>query len=347
MACRSTATASLLLTAVAHAEDPATAHLARLANSYDADSYGALSYDDAFLALDGCVPGCDASWLGDGECDVICNVGGDCAFDGGDCFQGWGECYTEPDGRDYRGNVSTTVGGLTCQTWSNQYPHTHTRTHTNYPTSGLGGHNSCRNMDGDNRPWCFTMDEEIRWDYCVVGPPASTCEHALRVPPPPSPAPSSSPPKWPAPVLAHAHTFSAEAAGCAELGAVAWVEGRGVFSVEVFVDGWNTDKVRFIPGSARQFCLPCANTRSQRTRSSLHLLTPHQLITLDFGDLPVEFTTSNACQNVELVESSPTTLTLRPQRFWFHCCRAFVCILRPAVPMLASISISCALVYAA
>ena len=34
-------------------------------------------------------------------------------------------CYLTSDGRDYHGNVSITVSGLTCQRWDSQSPHGH------------------------------------------------------------------------------------------------------------------------------------------------------------------------------------------------------------------------------
>ena len=33
-----------------------------------------------------CAPGCDSSWMGDGECDIICNVT-ECDYDAGDCAE--------------------------------------------------------------------------------------------------------------------------------------------------------------------------------------------------------------------------------------------------------------------
>ena len=95
---------------------------------YSYDTFGA-------FALDGCVPGCDDNWLGDGECDETCNVE-QCNFDVADCFAEFGECYAAVGGSDYRGNVAQTRGGLVCQMWSHQWPHTHVKTHTNFPQAG-------------------------------------------------------------------------------------------------------------------------------------------------------------------------------------------------------------------
>jgi hypothetical protein len=73
---------------------------------------------------------------------------------------------------DYRGTISTTVGGFTCQKWSVQTPFTHTRTPANYPNAGLGDHNYCRNPDGQagsqEKAWCYTTNPAKQWDYCNV-----------------------------------------------------------------------------------------------------------------------------------------------------------------------------------
>jgi hypothetical protein len=42
-----------------------------------------------------CAPGCDADWIGDGECDEDCNVAA-CGLDGGDCAGGGNECPAGP-----------------------------------------------------------------------------------------------------------------------------------------------------------------------------------------------------------------------------------------------------------
>ena len=81
-----------------------------------------------------------------------------------------------PDGADYRGLTAVTADGVACQIWSRQAPHTHSRTIANYPGAGLGGHNACRNPDGDTQPWCYTTDPSVRWGYCNVPPPAEFCD---------------------------------------------------------------------------------------------------------------------------------------------------------------------------
>ena len=85
------------------------------------------------------------------------------------------ECYTSSKAVDYRGFTSTTESGKTCQKWTSQTPHDHSRTPSKYPNVGLGDHNYCRNPDGENRAWCYTTDPNERWDYCDVGQPQSSC----------------------------------------------------------------------------------------------------------------------------------------------------------------------------
>ena len=73
---------------------------------------------------------------------------------------------------DYRGTISTTVGGFTCQKWTAQSPWSHTRTPANFPSAGLGDHNYCRNPNGresgQEKAWCYTTNTAKQWDYCNV-----------------------------------------------------------------------------------------------------------------------------------------------------------------------------------
>ncbi|XP_033487861.2 plasminogen-like [Epinephelus lanceolatus] len=73
------------------------------------------------------------------------------------------------NGKTYRGPISITAKGVTCQAWSAQSPHQHKSfTPETHPDKGLEG-NSCRNPDSDaSGPWCFTTRTNKRWDYCHI-----------------------------------------------------------------------------------------------------------------------------------------------------------------------------------
>ncbi|XP_047194110.1 plasminogen [Hippoglossus stenolepis] len=75
-------------------------------------------------------------------------------------------CATN-EGAAYRGTVSVTESGKTCQSWSAQTPQRHNRTPDNYPCKGLDN-NYCRNPDNERMPWCYTTVAETRWEYCKV-----------------------------------------------------------------------------------------------------------------------------------------------------------------------------------
>ena len=88
---------------------------------------------------------------------------------------------------DYRGIISVTTNGLTCQRWDSQSPHRHDRTPSNYPDKGLES-NLCRNPDNEpGGAWCYT-DSSTRWAYCNV----PSC---VDVPPPPAPDTTSPTPE--------------------------------------------------------------------------------------------------------------------------------------------------------
>ena len=67
------------------------------------------------------------------------------------------ECYNATsNGADYRGQVTITESGATCQPWGSNWP-------------GMEELNYCRNPGHVGlRPWCFTNREENKWDYCVI-----------------------------------------------------------------------------------------------------------------------------------------------------------------------------------
>lgn len=93
--------------------------------------------------------------------------------------------YCDPEGLDaklqgYRGTQNVTRSGKSCQKWSAQSPHVHTRTAGLYPAYGLGDHNYCRNPDGEPTLWCFTTDSESRWEFCDVPAEASSTSASAR-----------------------------------------------------------------------------------------------------------------------------------------------------------------------
>ncbi|XP_043831813.1 muscle, skeletal receptor tyrosine-protein kinase isoform X1 [Dromiciops gliroides] len=76
-------------------------------------------------------------------------------------------CYQDK-GRLYQGTVNVTVSGIPCQKWSEQSPQVHRRTPQMFPELA-NAENYCRNPGGEReRPWCFTKDRSVRWEYCVV-----------------------------------------------------------------------------------------------------------------------------------------------------------------------------------
>ncbi|XP_067900721.1 plasminogen [Heterodontus francisci] len=70
-------------------------------------------------------------------------------------------------GENYRGKISQTEDGVTCQRWNSQTPHLHGYNPTFFPDKYLE-ENYCRNPDGEPRPWCLTTDSNKRWAFCNV-----------------------------------------------------------------------------------------------------------------------------------------------------------------------------------
>ena len=69
----------------------------------------------------------------------------------------------DPRGILYAGNQNTTVSGLACQKWSSHVPHP-----SNVARFFAEDHNYCRNPDLEEKPWCYTMDPDIRWEFCAT-----------------------------------------------------------------------------------------------------------------------------------------------------------------------------------
>jgi hypothetical protein len=77
-------------------------------------------------------------------------------------------CYDEEDkGETYRGLVTSTTSGRTCQKWLDDKPHDVGMKASS--DNGLGNHNFCRNPDGsEEKPWCFTQDPGVEREVCNV-----------------------------------------------------------------------------------------------------------------------------------------------------------------------------------
>lgn len=85
------------------------------------------------------------------------------------------KCY-HGNGQYYQGTVNVTEKGKACQQWETQTPHEHTRPPLFFPEV-QNSSNYCRNAGGEEkRPWCYTMDPDVRWQYCDIPPCANTSD---------------------------------------------------------------------------------------------------------------------------------------------------------------------------
>ncbi|XP_052070928.1 uncharacterized protein LOC127709432 [Mytilus californianus] len=74
------------------------------------------------------------------------------------------ECKLTKRGSEYRGIINTTRSNISCQRWDSQTPHEHT---SNILIKDEA--NFCRNPDNEPEgPWCYTSDQNLRWEYCNV-----------------------------------------------------------------------------------------------------------------------------------------------------------------------------------
>ncbi|CAC5400890.1 PLG [Mytilus coruscus] len=80
------------------------------------------------------------------------------------------ECYTTGSyGAVYKGKITCTVTGRTCQRWDRDYPQKRNRKHIPSNSDDLHS-NYCRDPGPpyDGTPWCYTTDPKVRWEFCHV-----------------------------------------------------------------------------------------------------------------------------------------------------------------------------------
>jgi hypothetical protein len=59
-----------------------------------------------------------------------------------------------------------TKSGKICQAWTDQTPQVHENNIPDkFDNAGLA-ENYCRNLDGADTIWCYTIDKSTRWEYC-------------------------------------------------------------------------------------------------------------------------------------------------------------------------------------
>ncbi|KAL4221447.1 hypothetical protein ACF0H5_019704 [Mactra antiquata] len=71
----------------------------------------------------------------------------------------------------YKGKLSVTVSGRTCQRWDSDLPHWHDRDLDSFfPDETVAdASNYCRDpQDETGALWCYTEDPDLRWDYCKL-----------------------------------------------------------------------------------------------------------------------------------------------------------------------------------
>lgn len=47
-----------------------------------------------------------------------------------------------------------------------------------FPVSRGLEENYCRNPDGEKKPWCYTTNSSVRWEYCTI-PPCDRTEQGM------------------------------------------------------------------------------------------------------------------------------------------------------------------------
>ena len=83
------------------------------------------------------------------------------------------ECTLTEDGSEYNGTIGKTISGNTCQRWDTDLPHVRNsdivQDMNNFPEATLAEVvNYCRQSSAAARPWCYTTNPSVRWEYCNI-----------------------------------------------------------------------------------------------------------------------------------------------------------------------------------
>ncbi|XP_033737674.1 sushi, von Willebrand factor type A, EGF and pentraxin domain-containing protein 1-like isoform X2 [Pecten maximus] len=149
------------------------------------DGYQLYGYDTFVCKNDG-------SWDGKfpvckGTCPLHCKANQTCVDTDGGCPEcdsaWWGRhceyplgCRLTQKGKEYRGDINSTVNGRVCQEWSDTTLHSHRYA----KFVDKEARNFCRNPDNEISPWCYTLDPDVRWEIC----PVPLCSSLNQCPPP-------------------------------------------------------------------------------------------------------------------------------------------------------------------
>ena len=78
--------------------------------------------------------------------------------------------------------TQTMAAGHSCQRWDSQFPHTHANNlQSMFPDASVAdASNYCRNPDGADWPWCYTVDTRIRYAYCKLPDIPCGKHHCMR-----------------------------------------------------------------------------------------------------------------------------------------------------------------------
>lgn len=78
------------------------------------------------------------------------------------------DCRDTEKGMEYRGKINVTKDGTPCQHWDSTYPHLPNERVRSLGSTLFKEKNYCRNPDDEPFPWCYTMDINIRWQFCDI-----------------------------------------------------------------------------------------------------------------------------------------------------------------------------------